>query len=384
MSASTPTTSAPPRRGRRQLRILAWILVIGSFPVWFALFAVPLLPLPPAQQIGVAGGLALAGEVMFWVGGAILGGPVIARFRKPRVRTGRSFRDTSAAVVGATGGLGAAIVDALRREGASVVALGRDTGQLAALRSRHPDVTTGHCDVTSADSIDAAARLVPPLDVVVVATGLGVRKALSEQSPDDVHAQVATNLAGFILAVRAFAPRMRDGATIVVLGGYGDGGLGLPYHAVDAATRAGVATFAQAMNREFALEGRGVRIAYACPAPADTPAERPYLALWRDMNTRVVSAAKVADFVLVAARRRRGMAVMGWQNGLIARVNRSSPALADAVALRRVGVKLREALGAVRIEIPPLDNPPLETTPPRTVPPRTVPRKTPPGARAGA
>ena len=145
-------------QGNRLVKGIGWFLVIGSFPVWFALFAAPFFPLPVAQRGLLAAGFAVAGEVMFWVGGAILGVSVIARFRKPKVRTGRSYAGKTVAVAGATGGLGASIVDALVREGASVLALGRDPQRLEALRGSRPGIATATLDVGSLQSLECCGH----------------------------------------------------------------------------------------------------------------------------------------------------------------------------------------------------------------------------------
>lgn len=325
---------------------LGWFLVIGSFPVWFALFAAPFLPLPVAQRGLVAAALAFAGEAMFWVGGAILGASVVARFRKPKVRTGGSYAGRTVAVVGATGGLGASIVDALAREGAAVLALGRDSQRLEAVRGGRQSIATATLDVNSPQSLESAAADAPELDAVLVAIGADVRKPLSVHTEADIRIQLDSNLAGAILLTKLFADRVREGGSIVILGGFGDGRLGLPYYSVDVATRAGVSAFAQAMNREFELEGRDLKVCYACPAPADTPAERPFAELWRKMGTPVVSPEKVADFVLAATLQRKATAIMGWQNAFISRVNGVSPWLADVFGLKAAGRQLREAFGS--------------------------------------
>lgn len=341
--------TAPPSRLRRGgiSKGLGWFLVIASFPVWFAMFAAPFLPLPVAQRGLLAAAFALAGELMFWVGGAILGASAIARFRRPNVRTGRSFAGKSVAVVGATGGLGSAVVAALVREGASVLALGRDQERLEALLHGRPAVSAATIDLAELQSLEATAAAAPELDAVVVAVGADVRKALSAQTEVDIRSQIDTNLMGAILLTKTFESRVRDGGSIMVLGGFGDGRLGLPYYSVDVATRAGVSAFAQAMNRELRLEGRDVRVCYACPAPADTDAERPFAELWRAMGTPVVSPEKVADFVLTAVLQRRAIAIMGWQNSLVSRVNSVSSGLADVIGIGRAGAQLREAFGTV-------------------------------------
>lgn len=85
----------------RPVRILAWALVVGSFPMWaVAVAAAPFFPLPAAQRVVAATVIAAAGEAMFWTGGAILGVAVVARFRRPRVTTGRSRAGRGAAVTG--------------------------------------------------------------------------------------------------------------------------------------------------------------------------------------------------------------------------------------------------------------------------------------------
>ena len=82
MRAPTDEAREPRADGRPGLRVLGWILAVGSVPVWIAVFAVPTLPLAPQQQVGVAAALVVVGEVMFWVGGSILGASTIARFRR--------------------------------------------------------------------------------------------------------------------------------------------------------------------------------------------------------------------------------------------------------------------------------------------------------------
>lgn len=332
------------------IRGLGWFLVVASFPVWLGIFAAPFLPVAPGQRVLAAALLAVSGELMFWVGGAILGASVLARFRKPRVRTGKSFSGKTIAVVGATGGLGGAIVEALARECAKVVALGRDARRLAALVEGRKAERFVQVDLVSPDSLEVAAEELGELDALVLASGVDVRKPLASQTAAEIESQLRVNLAGAVLATRAFSGRIREGGSIVILGGFGDGGLGLPYYSVDVATRAGVAAFAEAMNREFALEGRDLRVCFACPAPADTEAERPYAGLWRRMGRPPVPAGKVADFVLVVILRRSPRAIMGWKNALISRVNAFSPWLADLVGLGATGRLLRGAFGSARGE----------------------------------
>jgi len=138
-------------------------------------------------------------------------------------------------------------------------------------------------------------------------------------------------------------PAINDGGTIAILGGFADGRLALPYYSVDVASRAGVAGFCEAMNRELPLEKRDIRLCYVCPAPADTEAERPYGELLRSMGSPSVPPGRAADFVLASLLQRKRVAVMGRANRWLARVNKLSPDVADLLRIRRVGRLLRHA-----------------------------------------
>jgi hypothetical protein len=92
--------TAPTGAGRHALRAVAWGAVIASFPIWIAAFAVaPFLPLRAGERAAVAAGCIAVGEALFWIAGFYLGADVLARFRTPKVTTGRSLRGRRVVVV---------------------------------------------------------------------------------------------------------------------------------------------------------------------------------------------------------------------------------------------------------------------------------------------
>jgi len=312
------------------LRTVAWGMVLASFPVWFSAFAMPFVPADVATRTLLAAVAIGLGEGLFWVGGAVLGAEVMARFRAPKVRTGSSLAGRRVVVVGASGGLGAAIVEAATREGADVVALAR-----------------AELDLADAASVRAAVARLGAVDHVVCAAGTDVRGPLDAHTDADVDRLLAVNLAGPMRLVREVGPTLRPGGGLVLLGGFADGGLALPFYTVDVATRAGLAAFAEAVNREWATLGHDRRVSWVCPAPADTAAERPYGELWRAMGAPLVPPAQVADVVLGALLSRRATTIMGRSTRLLAWLNRQSPALANLVAVRGMSEKLRGAFGTM-------------------------------------
>jgi short-subunit dehydrogenase len=347
---SEPRTMSP---ARRALRSVAWGAVILSFPVWFAAFlVVPFLPLDGRSRVALAGLCIAAGEALFWSGGFVLGAEVIARFRPPKVNTGSSFRERRVVVVGATGGLGAAIARAVHREGGRAVLVGRDAAKLDALASELAAERVS-LDVSDADAIArCAAEVCDAGDVhhVVYAAGVDVRKPLAAHSLRDVDDTLALDLRAPMLVAQAFLPRLAPGGCVALLGGFGDGRLALPYYTVDVAARAGLAGFCASVNRELALEGRDARVCFVCPAPADTDAERPYAALWASMGTTLVAPAKVADVVLAALVARRTHAIMGFGTRALSTLDALWPSLASVVVERAFGPALRRRFGTPTVD----------------------------------
>lgn len=118
---------------------------------------------------------------------------------------------TAAIVIGASGGIGAALADALREEGDhSVTALARAfTGD-------------GHIDITDEASIAAAAGRCAALrpDLIILATGLlheqdrGPEKAMRDLDADWLARQFAVNAIGPALVAKHFLPIMKTAGIV--------------------------------------------------------------------------------------------------------------------------------------------------------------------------
>lgn len=342
---SLPAPQAAPSRARRVVRWLAWASVILSFPVWTAAFVVaPFVPLEPARRAALAGVLLALGEVMFWGAGLVLGAEVMARFRPPKVTTGKSFAGKRVVVIGATGGLGEAVARAVRREAGELVLVARDAARVEAL-AQGLGARALTADLGDAGSLAAAAEAAGPVDHVVCATGQDVRKPFAAHSDEELQRELAVDLLGPMRVARAFLPSLAEHGTVALFGGFGDGRIAFPYYAPDVAARAGLAAFCVSVNHELALEGRTQRLCYVCPAPADTPAERPYAALWQSLGTPLVEPEKVADFVLAALAARRTEAVMGFGTRAFSRLHGALPGVSGWLLRRLFGRPLRAHLG---------------------------------------
>lgn len=78
---SNNTETPVPAGGPGRLRKLGLALVVLSFVLYGGILLVPFLPLSTGGKIAVSSGLAVTGELSFWIGGIILGREIIARYR---------------------------------------------------------------------------------------------------------------------------------------------------------------------------------------------------------------------------------------------------------------------------------------------------------------
>ena len=151
----------------------------------------------------------------------------------------------SVLITGSSSGIGRALAERFAARGWRVFASMRNPERGADLRARAGErgwrLTTPALDVTSDDGVAAATTDVlretgGRLDVLVNNAGYYQYGALEETSPEELRAQLETNVVGVLRTTRAFLPAMRArrGGTIVTLGSVSGRvaiPIGGPYHA---------------------------------------------------------------------------------------------------------------------------------------------------------
>lgn len=264
----------------------------------------------------------------------------------------RRFEGKSVLIIGA-GGLGSSYARAFADEGARLLLAGRNEEKAIALANEMiGDVTVSSVDITDAQSVEKLAEFAcgwsDKIDIVVNATGYDVRKSLGNHEFDEVHKSLDTNLLGAILITKVFLPHMKNqkGSTIVHMGGFADGHLAFPYYSVDVATRAGLFSFIESMNRELYHEGSKVTLTYFCPNAADTSAERPYHKIWSEMGISISSTKQVAEELKRAILQHQTAYMMGgFPVRFFTHLNTLFPTLADALLLKKYGRILKHYFG---------------------------------------
>jgi NAD(P)-dependent dehydrogenase (short-subunit alcohol dehydrogenase family) len=165
-------------------------------------------------------------------------------------------------VTGAARGLGMAIAQAALEAGHQLVATARDTGNLG-LTFRHVPVHRllgAKLDVSDLDQAHQVARAALDtfgrVDVLVNNAGYGQLSAFEETTPDEVRAQLDTNLFGVMNVTRAVSPLMRAQRAgrifnVASIGGYGSSNRGGVYWA----SKFAVVGFTEALAAEVAEFG---------------------------------------------------------------------------------------------------------------------------------
>ncbi|HZL21564.1 MAG TPA: SDR family oxidoreductase [Polyangia bacterium] len=182
-------------------------------------------------------------------------------------------------VTGSSSGIGRATAERFAARGWRVFASLRRPPSGAALRelaaAKGWRLTTPELDVTRADSVAAAVSEVlretdGRLDVLVNDAGYYAYGPLEETSPDELRAQLETNVIGVHRVTRAVLPAMRarrDG-TIVTIGSL-SGRVALPMVGPYHASKWALEGMIEAWRLE--LHPFGVRVALIEPGPFETP-----------------------------------------------------------------------------------------------------------------
>lgn len=225
------------------------------------------------------------------------------------------LKGKTALVTGASRGIGFAVARALVEAGAWVGMVARTEAELA----RAAAEAGGHpiaADVTSPAAVHGLAGYVTELlgdtpDILVNSAGAFTLAPLAETDPADFQRQLAVNLVGPFLLVRAFLPLMlhRRAGHVINLGSVA-GRVAFPENGAYSASKFGLRGMHEVLAQE--LRGSGVRATLVEPGATDTP-------LWdaidpdarEDLPSRaqMLSAEDVARAVLFAAAQPSGVEI---------------------------------------------------------------------------
>jgi NAD(P)-dependent dehydrogenase (short-subunit alcohol dehydrogenase family) len=202
-----------------------------------------------------------------------------------------------ALVTGGASGIGAAVVELLAREGASVAATDVDDLKgpelVAGIKKAGHEAVFLHQDVTSearwVEVVSEVEKSFGRLDILVSNAGIGIMvPSIVDMSLEDWRRQTAINLDGVFLSVKHCLPLMRKtgGGSIIMMSSLAGlrGGAGLSGYC---ATKGGVRLFAKAIAMECATAGDGIRVNSVHPGIIDTP-------IWGKIPTEAAGSGRNA------------------------------------------------------------------------------------------
>ena len=227
------------------------------------------------------------------------------------------FDGLVAIVTGGASGIGAAIVERLAADGASVAILDlnpspdEDSATRLSVRANVAD------DASVRAAIDAVVARFGRLDIIVNNAGIGAQGTIESNDDDEWHRVFDINVVGMARVTRAALPHLRESPTAAIVNTASIAATaGLPQRALYTATKGAVLSLTRAMAADHLREG--IRVNCVNPGTADTPwvgrlldsaadpaAERAALEA-RQPHGRLVAATEVAGAVAYLASPRSG------------------------------------------------------------------------------
>lgn len=252
----------------------------------------------------------------------------------------KSFSNKRVVVIGGTGGIGYAYANGFLNDGADVLITGRNEEKLKkCVISCNGKMKYLILDTLSEESLNNFILHIreqfESIDIVVNATGYDVRKSLEAHTNQEINLCISTNLTSAILLTKALLPFMRreKGSVIVNTGAFGCKVIASPYQCADVASRAGLYSFTESINRELKQEGSKVRVTYFSPSCVDTEAEQPYIQLAKKMNIKVDKKEDVYLMLKKTILSGKNYKAMGFGTTAFGIINAISPKLADRLLM---------------------------------------------------
>ncbi|MEL6689701.1 MAG: SDR family oxidoreductase [Pseudomonadota bacterium] len=178
------------------------------------------------------------------------------------------FEGKRALVTGAAGGIGAAIVSALRAQGAAVAVADREVTGIEAEAHMPGDLLDpGYSDRLPQAAWDALGGL----DIVINNAGVITRGPVTETTDADWDLSMGVNVEAPFRICRAAIPLMAaaGGGAIVNTASCWGGKAPGPNHALYCMTKAAIASLTQCVGMDHAHQG--IRINAVCPNEVNTP-----------------------------------------------------------------------------------------------------------------
>ena len=213
----------------------------------------------------------------------------------------------TAIVTGASGGIGAGLVDAFLKEGYNVVATSLNTSRSL---TASPSLVLVDGDIgkqeTAAKVVEAAINNFGTIDVLVNNAGIFRTKPFIDFTTEDFNALVSTNLLGFLYMTQFSVKQMlkqKSGNVVSITAALADQPIAGENASVSMITKGGLNTVTRSLAIEYAKEG--IRFNAVAPGVVDTPLHQgvPKESLTTSQPLKTITEIKdIVEAVLYLAR----------------------------------------------------------------------------------
>ena len=182
----------------------------------------------------------------------------------------------TAIITGASGGIGAGLVDGFLKEGYNVVATSREANRKLTSSDNLVllDGDIGN-QQTATYAVDAAINNFGTVDVLVNNAGIFLKKPFTDFTTEDFDALVSTNLLGFFYITQRTVKQMlkqKSGCVVSITAALADRPIAGVNGSVSMITKGGLNSATQNLAIEYARDG--IRFNAVAPGEVDTPMHR--------------------------------------------------------------------------------------------------------------
>ncbi|WP_336367572.1 SDR family oxidoreductase [Marinobacter sp. C2H3] len=247
------------------------------------------------------------------------------------------LHDRTFLLLGATGGIGQALIEPMLAAGARLVVASRHPERIA----HRAGVSPVHLELGAKDlaaQLDRLSAAYPDIDGVIHCAGQNRFVSLGEMSEADLDAQLNVNLRSALLVARHFVPRFErtgDGALVFV--GSTFGSIGFPGYTAYCASKFGLRGFTEALRRELA--DTALQVIYVAPRATRTDMNPDAVnRLNQALGNAMDAPERVAAQILRAMKNNERRRFLGWPERLFVVLNGILPRLVDKAMLKQLPV----------------------------------------------